>query len=446
LDLSVVLPHSFTVNFYTTVMLTRGVNSIAFIVLAVLFFHGSVSAQIRRDQKEMGVIDARKWNFANERLPLSGYWTFFRGKLIEPQAIVVERGAFVHFPKLFNDLNANGNGVGCATFHLVLLLPDSIHDFSLEIPQLYNSYKLWADNELIASAGQVGVTRENSSPKWCYQRVTFRPKRDRVNLTLQISNFYHYKGGAKEVIYLGAPEVVNKHWIWSLSASWIQIGFLFLEFVVFMILYIIQPKRAVLFFALLCFVWAVRAAFSNQYPVTIIFPNFNWTSLVKIEYMTLYLAVIFSILFLDQVFKNFRTSMITYLLVGINAFFILFTLFSSPLTFTRWINVYLTVAGLTIGYGTIIVIRALLFDQAGAWFLMVSLLCGAAVFGYDLVSYGSASGYNYILLHGGYILIFLLITTSLLFHLGILKSNSKRTDILTYNEMFKSETVSGKAK
>jgi hypothetical protein len=422
-------------------MLTKGVNSIVCLIFAILLFSGTVHAQVKRDQKEMGVIDARKWNFAEERLPLSGYWTFFRNKLIEPASIVTERGAFVHFPKLFNDIDLSGNGMGYATFYLVLLLPDSVDDYALEIPQLYNAYKLWVNNELIATSGKVGTTQAETLPKWCYQRVPFKSTSDTLYITLQVANFHHYKGGAKEIIYLGTPKQINKHWSWSFGATWVQIAFLFLEFSVFILIYFNNRKRVVLYFSLLCLVWAVRAGFSSLYPIAVVFPDFDWNTLVRIEYLTLYSAVIFSILFLDAVFRNLRSQIITYLLVGINIFFILYTLFSPPLAFSRWVNVYLTVAGITIGYGTVIVIRALLFEQAGAWFLMVSLLCGACVFGYDIVAYGSATGYNFIFLHGGYVLIFLLITVSLLYNLGVLKSRSTRTDILTYNDMFKSETA-----
>jgi hypothetical protein len=423
-------------------MLTKGVNGIVLIFFAILLFVGTATAQVKREQKEMGVIDARSLNFSNERLPLSGYWTFFQGQLLEPDDIAIERGAFVHFPKLFNDIDFNGNGIGYATFNLLVLVPDSMHQFSLEIPQLYNAYKLWVNNELIASVGEVGATMEGTIPKWCYKKVSFNAKTDSLNITLQVANFHHYKGGAKEIIYLGTPERITSHWQWSYGINWIEIIFLFLESVIFTILYLKQPdKKVILYFSLLCLAWSVRGAFSNLYPVVTILPDLNWNLLVRIEYITLFLGITFSILFLDELFRNLRSQVITFLLVGINIFFIFFTLLSPPLTFSRWIDVYLTVAGITIGYGSIIVIRALLFEQAGAWFLMLSLLLGAVVFGYDLVAYGSAAGYNLIFLYVGYILIFMLVTISLLFHLGIFKGKTRHSDMLTYNDMFRKEEV-----
>jgi hypothetical protein len=423
-------------------MLTKGVNSIALIFFAMLMCIGTAKAQVKREQKEMGVIDARTLNFSQERLPLSGYWTFFQGQLLAPNDIAVERGAFVYFPKLFNNIDFNGNGIGCATFNLLVLVPDSMHNFSLEIPQLYNAYKLWVNNELVASAGEVGTTKEATIPKWCYKRVSFGTKTDTLNITLQVANFHHHKGGAKEIIYLGTPEKISSHWTWAYGINWTMIIFLFLEAVIFTFIYLKQPdKKAVLYFSLLCLAWSFRGAFSNLYPVITIFPDFNWNILLKVEYITLYLGIIFSILFLDELFRNLRSRVITFLLVSINIFFIFFTLFSLPLAFSRWVDVYVAVAGITIGYGSIIVIRALLFEQAGAWFLLVSLLLGAVVFGYDIVAYGSAAGYNMIFLHIGYILIFTLVTISLLFHLQIFKSNMRQSDVLTYNEMFKKEEV-----
>jgi hypothetical protein len=426
-------------------MLTKGVNGIAVIFFAILMCIGTAKAQVKQEQKEMGVIDARTWNFSQERLQLSGYWTFFQSQLLEPQTIAIERGAFVHFPKLFNNIDFNGNGIGYATFNLLVLVPDSMHNFSLEIPQLYNAYKLWVNNKLIASAGEVSNTKEKTVPKWCYKKVMFHSKTDTLNITLQVANFHHHKGGAKEIIYLGTPEKINSHWAWSYGINWTMIIFLFLESLVFTFIYLKQSdKKAVLYFSLLCLAWSFRGAFSNLYPVITVFPDFNWNILLRIEYITLYLGIIFSILFLDELFRNLRSRVITFLLVGINIFFIFYTLFSSPLAFSRWVDVYVTVAGITIGYGSIIVIRALLFEQVGAWFLLLSLLLGAVVFGYDIVAYGSAAGYNMIFLHVGYILIFMLVTISLLFHLQIFKSSTGRSDVLTYNDMFRKEEVSKK--
>jgi hypothetical protein len=388
-------------------------------------------------QNDSGIMDARSWDFNNRRFPLSGYWTFHNYKLLDPVTIQGREGDQAYFPKLFNENNSKGMGEGYATYSLLVLVPDTIHRFALEIPQLYNSYALWVNGKLVSCSGKVGATREETVPQWRFQHVTFDGVHDTLSIVLQIANFHHNKGGAKEPIYLGLPEQIEQHRLWAFGTNIAEIIFLCIEAIVFFVLYLSsKDKKVILFFAFLCMTWAIRAAFSNLYTIVAFFPDFNWTLLVKIEYITLFGGIIWSILFLNHLFKNIGTQIITYLLVTINIFFVLFVLFTPPLIFSRWINVYLIVAGITVAYGSIIVIKALLYEQAGAWFLMTSLLCAAFVFGYDIVAYGTPAGYNLIFLNIGYMLIFMLITVALLMHLRIIKTKLPTSDILTYNDMF----------
>ncbi len=405
------------------------------IVFLLILVHSSGFAQ-KALQAQSGTLDARSWNFANDRLPLSCYWTMYENKLIDPKN-TKETGVYIYFPALFNAQNEAGNGVGYATYKLLVLVPDTITRYAVEVPQMYNSYKFWINNELIASSGKVGTTERESRPQWRFQIIDFKAATDTLHIVLQVANFHHYKGGATDPIYLGIPSRIKSHWSWALSTNLAEIVFLFIEAIVFLILYLYhKDKNVILFFACLCFTWSIRAVFSNLYPIVLLFPNFNWTVLVRIEYLTLFSGVIWSILFLNHLFRNMSTPIVTYLLVTMNIFFIIFTLFSPPHSFSAWINVYLVVAGITVLYGGIIIIKALLSGQAGAWFLMVSILCAISIFGYDLVSYGSASGYNHTFLHIGYIIIFMLVTFALLLHLKVISIGTQHSDMLTYNDMF----------
>lgn len=408
-----------------------------------LLLPGTSSAQVKAD---FGVLDARHWNFQKTRLPLAGRWSFFENELLTPEECRTRKGIYSYFPAVWNETRKDGNGQGYATYALNVLVPDSIETLSLEVPQLYNSGKLWVNGKLLLTIGKIDVQKKEIAPQWITKIVSFSDPGDTVRIVLQIANFHHNKGGMKNSIYLGTPKQVQQHWSWEIGTNIADIIFVFLEGVAFFIIYLgRRNKKVILFFSLLCLTWALRSTFSNLYPVTYFFPDFNWKLMVKIEYLTLYGAVIWSILFINLLFKNISSQIIAYLLVAINIFFVIFTLFTSPAMFSRWVNVYLTVAGITVAYGGIIIIQALLYGQVGAWFLLFSLLLGAMVFGYDIAAYESAAGYNLILLHIGYLLMFMLVTIGLLLHLDILKSKFGQSDILTYNDMF-GEKKDGKQK
>jgi len=407
----------------------------AFAVFVFVLLSGtSTFAQVKAD---FGVLDARQWKFEDERLPLTGRWNFFENQLLTPPECETAKSLYVNFPSLWNDSRSDGSGHGVATYTLNILVPDTIDHFSLEIPQLYSSAKLWINGKLLTSIGKVGETKNATTPQWINKIVTFTDAGDTLHLVLQIANFHHSKGGMKNPILLGTPKQIHRHWSWEFGSNLADIILVFIEGLAFLIIYSSRRnKKVILFFALLCLTWAVRSAFSNLYPITYFFPDFNWKLMVKIEYLTLYGGILWSILFLNALFKNISKQIIAYLLVAINIFFIVFTLITSPAVFSRYVNVYLTVAAITVAYGGIIIIQALMYEQVGAWFLLLSLLMGAMVFGYDIAVYESTAGYNVILLHGAYLVMFMLVTIGLLLHLDILKTKFGQRDILTYNDMF----------
>jgi hypothetical protein len=114
-----------------------------------------------------------------------------------------------------------------------------------------------------------------------------------------------------------------------------------------------------------------------------------------------------------------------------------FTLFTPAIIYTRWVSIYLGVAVLVILYGVVLIVRALIIDREGSWFLMISIWVGVLLFGYDIAAYQSSFSYNIVLLNIGYVIIFMLTTVALLFHLGIFKSNTNENNVLTLNDMYR---------
>ena len=70
-----------------------------FIIIVLLFvcFTWSALAQPRL-QAQLGVLDARHWNFQKDRLALSGYWKAIEGKLVSPQDINTASSEDYFFP------------------------------------------------------------------------------------------------------------------------------------------------------------------------------------------------------------------------------------------------------------------------------------------------------------------------------------------------------------
>jgi hypothetical protein len=303
---------------------------------------------------------------------------------------------------------------------------------------MYSSYNLWVNGELLTTSGKVTEETETARPQWIYKTVSFSTS-DTVRVVLQLANFHHYKGGAKDPIYLGTEEKISSHFNWAIGSNMAEALILFLEGIFFLLVYRQKRKTVILYFALLCVTWSLRSVFSNLYPVVIAFPDFNWQLLVKIEYLTLYLMAVWAALFFHALFTDISNEIFTFLPVTLNLFFVAFTIVTPAIFFSRWVSLYLGVEFLVILYGAIMIVRSLIVDREGSGFLLASLSVGILIFGYDIAAYQTSFTYNTVILNVGHLLIFLLTTLALLMHLGIIGKKTKRSDRLSYADLFQSK-------
>ena len=424
-------------------MITEGIGIFRTGIISFILLCGAITVFAQpKSPEDLELLDARNWNFS-KRLPLKGTWNFSETKLIPPDSLEQRDLHSTFFPSLWNDNRADGKGIGYATYTLKVLVPDSLKMLALEIPQLYSSYKLWVNGNLIASAGTVGVKKETAVAQWIHQTATFNNPLDTLQIVLQIANFHHYKGGAKDPVYLGTPDRIDSHFAWALGSNLVEASILMLEGFFFLFFYRKRKKSVILYFALLCLTWSLRSVFSNLYPATLLWPDMNWQLLVKIEYITLYLTAVWAALFFNSLFKDISNVIFIYLPIALNLFFIVFTLLTPAVVFSRWISVYLGVAALVILYGATMIVRALIVEREGSWFLMLSLGVGVLVFGYDIAAYQGSLSYNVVWLNMGYVAIFILTTIALLFHLGIFKNKIASKKMLTYSDLFQSNKNKG---
>lgn len=386
----------------------------------------------------VGVIDALGWS-ADRVFPLTGTCRFFDGQLLTPDECTSASSVIINFPGLWSDKPHGESGIGVATYALSVLLPrNHPESLALSLPQMYSSYKLWANGTAIAENGKVGKLTIDCTPQWRPQTVTFTATKDTLTLVLQIANFHHAKGGVKEPIYLGTAEKLNlKRSIATLS-NFTETGVLLLVSLFFFIVYATHGRRTVtLYFALLCLTWSVRSVFSNLYLAVSYFPDFDWSTAVRIEYLTLYLTMIWAVLFLSQIFQFESNIFFKYGFVFCNLLFAFYTMFSIPRLFTQWLNFYLITSGMLLLYGAFTVIRAWVNERVGSGLLTISIILGLNIFAYDIFVYEGFSSYDPLIFSIGYVSIFVLMGWALSMYLGLIKSKPSPTTRLTYDDLYK---------
>lgn len=406
----------------------------ALIWILLCIIPGFLTAQPNRSPRvENGVIDLRGWNFKAQKVPLAGTWNFYENELIvNPQ----KSGKPITFPEVLS--KAGFEMVQYGTYSARVVLPANAGALAFDIPQLYSSYKLFVNGERVAENGQPGASQAATTPQWMPQVVAFQHQGDTLDITLQIANFHHYHTGAKQPIYLGSEVLLKEQENLASKSNLTECLALFVLGAAFLIIYYVrqEKKKITLYFALLCISWSIRSVFSNNYLVIDFVPHFDWVWMVRIEYITLYSMLIWTVLFFSRLFPKESSRIIKYIFVIANFTFIAETLVMPPVFFTRWIALYLIIAALVLIHSSVITIRALLKERTGVWYLVFSLVLSLIMFGYDMVVFeGYFQYYNAFLFSIGYLFIFLLMAIALLYHLRIFRGDGA-AGTLTFDDLY----------
>jgi hypothetical protein len=406
----------------------------------LLFFSSLFHLAAQQMQASRGLMDLKNWNFRERgNIKLNGEWEFYMHQLITPDSIAHNSVPkdYLNFPSTWNELSMSKHpGRGYATYRLRVLLSQA-EPLSLEIPHFYSNYKLWINGNLAAKNGTVGVSDKLSVPQWHPQTIIFTPDKDTLDIVIQVSNFHHAKGGVREAIWLGEPEQLGLKRNVAIGSSIFLIACLVLTGVGFVLVYMFaNSERSALYFAALCITWAIRSAFSNLYPVTVLLPDLPWELCVKIEYITLYLMMIWAILFLNRLFPQDVNSFFKYFLFSFNMIFIAFTVFFRASSYTQFLPVYLSFCLILLLYIVYVLIRAVVYERQGVWLIVGCIMLGVIIFAYDLMAYEGMASFNSIIINLGYFVMFALMAWCLAYQFGFLKRSAHSRDMLSYEDLY----------
>jgi hypothetical protein len=405
-------------------------------LVGLLFFSQQLCfAQLSSPQK--GFADLTLFNFS-ESMPitLDGEWEFYMSQLISPANFLQQRTVvkdYVDFPSAWNNSSGSQN-FGFATYRVHLLLAAN-QKLALHIPHCYSNYRLWANGTLVSSNGIVDQSPEHSKPQWLPKTVDLPATKDTLELVIQISNFNHAIGGIRESITLGNQrEMQLRESVTQTSTLTLVIG-LGVLFVIAFFVFVLYKSSSVFHFANMSLLWGIREAFSNHYLAIQYMPDFPWELAVKIEYGSLFLVMIFSILLIGSLFKEDVNNVFKYLFCACNVVFVLLAIFLDASIFTQFLPVYLSFAAALLFYVVYVLIRAVVYERQGVWLIIACVFLGVIIFAYDLISYQGFANFNPIIISFGYLTMFVLLTVALLFHVGIFKRSSA-TNMLTYDDLY----------
>lgn len=284
---------------------------IFFIIIMVLLLSAvSVNAAYDTPIPTNGVLDLSEMDKI-DILELHGEWRLYPQRFVSPHEIHLETDyVLIDVPTTWENViyqDSYLNPQTYATYYLKIILPEDMDVFSLYIPDISSTYKLFINKEYIIQMGNPSDTAEREVGKWKPTVVTYAPKNNIVELVLQVSNFHHNDGGMWESIRIGSVEKIYFTRILGLIRGILLSGILFAFTFYFINFYfVVKPRNhSTLYLALGCFLALIREFITKDVPLQFLYDNFPFKVQVALEYITLCgLAIIIT----EYVLYNFNSN------------------------------------------------------------------------------------------------------------------------------------------
>lgn len=258
-----------------------------------------------------GILDLSGTVLDNQSIiNLDGEWLFHWEEMLTPDNFESSKstGIKAAVPSYWSSYQIDGEnlpGMGYGTYSLQIILPqDYQSSICFDIPVFDVAYTFYLNNRVMSSNGEVGSTIEEEDPWYHPSSFCFIPDSDTLQVLIQVSNFHHRRGGFWQSVYMGGPGKVLERREHSRMYSYSTVGVLFFFMIFFLIFWSFTSKeRVMLLFALTTLGILIRAVntglyFSNAFLET------PWAWQIRMEYLGSYLAYLFGMMFLHELFPR----------------------------------------------------------------------------------------------------------------------------------------------
>ncbi|HTL07303.1 MAG TPA: ATP-binding protein [Chitinophagaceae bacterium] len=323
-----------------------------------------------------GIIDLRNQSLSTTPASLTGDWAFYWQQLITADSPSLAGRQFAAYPQLWKNIANNGQALpsqGYASYALTVLLPKDHPPLALEIPDAYSAYALFANGQKIANNGVTGSNANNSSPFWATSVVPLALTSDTLHLVMQLSNFWHAKGGAYKEIFIGNKEQLTLKYRQETALDLVLAGCLFMGGLFFWGLSVFgRNDKIIFYFSVFCIVTSYRMIGTDLYVLHSLFPQLNWFIAIRLEYLSLVLGVALFSQYTRLLYRKDTIDAVMKAIIWLCLGYAALIIAGPPVFFTALLNYFLVVMFLYIVYAFYVYIQAVIHKRKGSWYAFLS--------------------------------------------------------------------------
>ena len=289
-------------SFFITLLFTVIAMFFSIVVLSSIDNYSRVLSPVK------GVLDLSSVEM-NDNIPLGGEWIFFDNKFLDPDFIDPLSGKAVGIPHLWNK-------TGYGTYYLKIKGLENDKKYYIYVPDVTTSYRLYVNSELVSENGIPGKDYDSEYVYIKPQLLPFIPGGDSAELIMQISNFHRYPGGFNSIIRLGLYDKIISEYILKIIIQMVLFGGLLIISLYNLSLFLLNPSdRSSLYYSIFNMLISFRILVTGEKVLNILISNINWYFLLKIQFISGALLLLFLLKFMKSLFKDIIKTKISNLLV-----------------------------------------------------------------------------------------------------------------------------------
>ncbi len=358
-------------------------NSVFFLLILLLI---SVSGFGQKTVLK-GICDIKNDALNKNVIELKGTWEFYNKQLYLPSDFknkTITKPEYLPVPGLWNKVkkDKSDGGLGYGTYRVQIINTKKDKLYGINLNRVQSSYKIWINNKLLKENGIVGKNKETSKPEWSSSDIIFKASGDSTQIILQVSNFYHKKGGIEHSPIFSEAKTLSENGWEKIAWNILLLGiFLIMAAYHFSAFLFRKNDKSNLYFSLTLIFSALFSMTVGEIILMDLFPSLNWEILIKINYISNYLRSLFFSLFIYYVFPKELNKSFFKILTGFVTAIIIFIIVVPAIIYTKTLFIFLIITGIILIYVIYGQIKAIINKRPGAVysFLGVLFLLGTSV-------------------------------------------------------------------
>ncbi len=343
-----------------------------------------------------GELDLRQSNILDKKvIDLSGNWNFFYQHFIDYKTLqsaqFEQTPILVPVPGVFNSAQIRGKKLknhSYGTYHLKIF-PASKKNLFIRLMGVSSAYKIYANNILLGEVGKIGLSKSDYAPLYKPSvfeipvSSLFNDSVKSIELLVQVANFHHQNSGIWEITQIGYFEPINKQINNEIIRNALIIGILLIIAFYYLALFFLhREEKSAIYFSIFALIMAIRSATIDNRIILNLWSDFPYQIILRIEYLSAYLNIIFISLFFYHLFKNEQKKIIIQIITITGIIFGIIIIFSPISFFTKLrdlFNLYVILTSAYFAYYSLF--KAVLHKEKGAIaaFIGMFIMLGTAI-------------------------------------------------------------------